>query len=108
MDSKSEEDLLGIVSALHFRSDLRLIKSVGLQQAMDAVHGLGDIVVLKRGAERELRRAVHLGPIGRLQHLSLHRDSTQKPGVLGDKADDHALARRLGLHDDVVEASGGE
>src|ERR1700733_3800332 len=60
VDLKREEDLLRIVSALHHGSDRRLIKSVGLEQALDAVYCLGDIVVLERSAQRKLRSAVHL------------------------------------------------
>src|SRR3984957_20706385 len=88
VDLKRQEDLLRIVSALHQGSDRRLIKSVGLEQALDAVYRLGDIAVLESCTQRKLRGAVHLGSIGRLHHLSFHRDSAEKMGILGDKAND--------------------
>ena len=105
MDLESKEDLLRIIAALHHRSHLGLIESIGLQQAMDAFYSLGDIVVLKWSAERELRRTIHLGPVGRFHHFPFHRDPAQEPSILSYKADDHTLARRLRLYHNVIEAS---
>ena len=108
MDLKSEEDLLRIVAALHHRSHLSLIESVGLQQAMDTVYSLGHIVVFKRSAERELRRTVHLRPVGRFHHFPFHRDSAQEACIVGHKTDNHTLARRLRLCHNVIEAPRGK
>jgi len=66
-----------------------------LKQAMDAVHCFGDIAVVERSAQRELRRVVYLGPIGRLQNLAFHRGAAQDPDPCHEPQDVPDLAATL-------------
>jgi hypothetical protein len=75
---------------------------------LNPFHSAGDILISKRRTEGQLSSTGHLSAIGRDHHLAFDRNTAHEPGVLGNEANHHPVARRFRLHDDVVKAACGE